>query len=251
MQPMKLAASEGHLDTARKAGFVIVGIYTQERGQDGITKVTKVFGPEVPAVLSFLAFNDPNAEVKGITDLTQEYQDKGFLTANGTRNALQEEFAGSLADVNVDPVPNVMMAFYSFRLMIGFGMLGLLGAIWALVAPRKEGLPPTKGFIGGLWRVGFAILPFLPLFANSFGWILTEMGRQPWLVMGVLPTFTGVSPSVSAGEVLFSTITYTAVYGIIAVIVLKLFFTYIGKGLPEAVVPEQNLDNDKPLAFAY
>ena len=94
-------------------------------------------------------------------------------------------------------------------------------------------------------------LPFFPLFANSFGWILTEMGRQPWIVYGVLPTWTANSPNVSFEAVLTSMIAYTLIYGIIAVIVLNLFFTFIGKGLPDVTPPKVRTDDDSPLAFAY
>ena len=247
LQPMKLAASEGHLDTAAQAGFAVVGIYTQERGDDGITKVTRVWSFEVPYVLSFLAFGDVNAEVKGINDLTQEYLDEGYLAADGTRNQLQEEFSSELAELGVDPVPNVMVSFYSFRLMMGLGFLAMGIAALVLWFTRKNHAPPANK----VWMYTMASLPFLPLFANSFGWILTEMGRQPWIVYGVLPTWTAVSPSVSFGEVLFSMIAFTAVYGIIAVIVLKLFFRFIAKGLPEVDPPKVLTDPDATLSFAY
>ncbi|GAA2182368.1 cytochrome ubiquinol oxidase subunit I [Brooklawnia cerclae] len=248
LQPMKLAASEGHLDTSTSAGFAIVGVYTQERDEQGITHVTKVFSWEVPYVLSFLAFNDPNAEVKGINDLTDEYLADGYSAYDGTRTELQETFASELSELSVDPVPNVMVSFYSFRLMIGLGTLGMLLALAVLWYTRKGHVPPANR----PWQVLMGVLPFLPLLANSFGWILTEMGRQPWIVMGVLPTWTAVSPTVSFGEVLASMIAFTAVYGIIAVIVLRLFFYFIAKGLPETVVvPEITRDADAPLSFAY
>ena len=151
-----------------------------------------------------------------------------------------------------------MVNFYSFRLMMGLGFLSTILGVWALIALRKnkktgeEGIPPLDGFAAGLWKWGFAVLPFLPLLANSFGWILTEMGRQPWIVNGVLPTWTAVSPSVSAGKVLFSTIGYTVIYLAVAVVVLKLFFVTIGKGLPQEVhEPERNPENEKELYFAY
>ena len=68
---------------------------------------------------------------------------------------------------------------------------------------------------------------------------------------GVLPTWTAASPGVSAGEVLASMIAFTLVYGIIAVIVLKLFFRQIGKGLPEVHPAGLRTDPDAPLSFAY
>mgnify|MGYP001942263574 FL=1 len=77
------------------------------------------------------------------------------------------------------------------------------------------------------------------------------MGRQPWLVAGVLPTLTGVSPGVSTGEVLFSMIAYTLVYGVLAIVEVGLFFHYMRKGLPEVAPVEVIEDEDAPLSFAY
>lgn len=74
--------------------------------------------------------------------------------------------------------------------MIGLGALGALVGAWVLWALRGGRNPmPTR-----LWQWSMALLPFMPLFAISFGWIMTEMGRQPWIVAGVLPTLTAVSP---------------------------------------------------------
>lgn len=247
LQPMKLAASEGHLETASEAGFAVIGIYTQERDEEGITRVTRVWSWEVPYALSILAYNDPKAEVKGLNDLTEEYLDKGYYYANGERNLLQEEFSSELQSLSVDPVPDVMVSFYSFRLMIGLGMLAILAGLAILWLTRKDKLPPDNR----VWRYAMGALPFLPIFANSFGWIAAEMGRQPWIVAGVLPTWSAVSPGVSAGEVLFSMIAFTTVYGIIAVIVLRLFFTFIAKGLPEVRAPEVSKADSEPVYFAY
>lgn len=247
LQPMKLAATEGLLDTKTSAGFAIVGIYTQERGEDGITQVHEVFSWEVPYALSILAHNDPNAEVKGINDLTQEYLTDGYLYEDGTQNQLQREFSSELEKMDVDPVPNIMASFYSFRLMIGLGMLGLLFGILILIFTRKSAVPPANK----AWQISMGILPFLPLLSSSFGWIATEMGRQPWIVSGVLPTSMAHSPGVGAGEILFSMIAFTAVYGIIAVIVLGLFFHFVKKGLPDVVEPQPMKSEFDTLPFAY
>ncbi|MGK0541185.1 cytochrome ubiquinol oxidase subunit I [Propionimicrobium lymphophilum] len=244
-QPMKLAASEGLVETKTNAPFSIIGIYTQDR-VDGTTKVKEVFSLDVPYVLSFLATNDPTAEVKGITDLTAQFKESGYYAADNTRNQLQEKYADALDTSTVDPVPNVMASYYSFRLMM-VGLLGAVVSIWALVALRKNRPTPT----GKLWKASMVAMPFLPLIASSFGWILMEMGRQPWIVYGVLPTYTAVSPNVSAAAVLFSTILYTLVYGVIAVVVLKLFFRVIGKGLPEVKHPQRTQEDDETVYFAY
>jgi len=97
------------------------------------------------------------------------------------------------------------------------------------------------------------LLPFLPIAANSFGWIFTEMGRQPWLVFGLMTTPNGVSPSVGAGAVLTSMITFTLVYAVLAVIEVGLLLAAIRAGLPPDPEPvdHDSDDSDRPLAFAY
>ena len=98
-------------------------------------------------------------------------------------------------------------------------------------------------------------LPFLPLFANSFGWIFTEMGRQPWAVFGLMTTAQAVSPGVSTGEVLTSLIVLTLVYGVLAVVEVRLMLTYIRQRRRPASSRRPAADDagdaDRPLAFAY
>ena len=92
------------------------------------------------------------------------------------------------------------------------------------------------------------------LFANSFGWIFTEMGRQPWVVFGLMTTERGVSPGVSPAEALTSLLVLTALYGVLAVVELKLLLHYIVRGADAFEAPTQRDDDqdpDRPLAFAY
>ena len=104
---------------------------------------------------------------------------------------------------------------------------------------------------GRVWMIAMGTLPFLPVFANSFGWIFTEMGRQPWIVAGVLPTWTAVSPSVSAGEAITTMVLFTLVYGVLAVIEMGLILKWNRAGLPEVAPVEMVEDEDAPLSFAY
>lgn len=69
----------------------------------------------------------------------------------------------------------------------------------------------------------------LPFIANSFGWLMTEMGRQPWVVFGVMKTEDAVSPTVTAGEVLFSLISFSSLYAILAGVLVYLFIKTIKK----------------------
>ena len=96
---------------------------------------------------------------------------------------------------------------------------------------------------------------FLPLFANSFGWIFTEMGRQPWVVMGLMTTQTGVSPGVGVGSVATSLIVYTLLYGVLAVAMVGLSLRY-GRAGAEAVPEDASYDpkrrsDDDEFVFTY
>jgi cytochrome d ubiquinol oxidase subunit I len=96
------------------------------------------------------------------------------------------------------------------------------------------------------------LVPLLPLAANSSGWLFTELGRQPWAVFGVMTTANGVSPSVGAGLVATSLVTYTLLYAVLAVIEVRLLLNAIKAGLPAEPPPtDESDDTDRPLAFAY
>jgi cytochrome d ubiquinol oxidase subunit I len=111
--------------------------------------------------------------------------------------------------------------------------------------PRRRG-PPR-------WLLRAAVaLPLLPLAANSFGWIFTEMGRQPWIVFSQLQTSAGVSPTVSTAEVVTSLTVFTLLYGALAVVEVGLLLRSIRAGLPDVTPPEPvPATDEQPLAFAY
>jgi cytochrome d ubiquinol oxidase subunit I len=111
--------------------------------------------------------------------------------------------------------------------------------------------PATTGPWGLVWRFGPLLLPFIPVLANSFGWIFTETGRQPWLVFGLLPTSSGVSPNLSPVEVAISLIVFTAVYAVLAVVELRLFTHTISAGLPEVDTAGEAEPAEQPLSYAY
>ena len=148
---------------------------------------------------------------------------------------------------NIDLAPSIGLSYWSFRLMIGLGMAGALIGLIMLIELRGGRNPRQTGW-HNFWTF---VTPFLPLIGISFGWIFTEMGRQPWIVTGVLPTASAVSPGVSAGSVLFSTIAYTVVYGALAVVELFLFLKTMRAGLPDVSTTDNAADGDAPLSFAY
>jgi cytochrome d ubiquinol oxidase subunit I len=97
------------------------------------------------------------------------------------------------------------------------------------------------------------VMPILPLAANCFGWIFTEMGRQPWVVFGAMLTRNGVSRSVSLAEVLTSFAAFTILYAALAVIEVRLLIRSAKADLPDVTPPPDpdRDDADRPLAFAY
>ncbi|MBB1483273.1 cytochrome ubiquinol oxidase subunit I [Tessaracoccus sp. MC1865] len=238
VQPMKMAAAEGLFYTEENASFSIVTIGNLEGTEE-------VFAIKIPGLLSTLSGHET---VKGINNLRDEYAANGFQRFDETKTTLQTQYAAELqANYEVDPMPNVAVSYWTFRLMIGLGFIGIAIAAFTLWSVRKDRLPKYSRF----WTVFMFAMPLLPLFANSFGWIFTEMGRQPWLVAGVLPTQAGVSASVSAGEVLFSMIVFTLLYGGLAVLEVWLFLKYAKAGLPEVAPVEVQTDADAPMSFAY
>ncbi|GAA1032931.1 cytochrome ubiquinol oxidase subunit I [Virgisporangium ochraceum] len=214
-QPMKMAAAEALYQNSGPASFSVFTIGTL----DGREEVASV---RIPSLLSLMATGSPDGEVEGIDDLQ--------------RAAVEKYGEG-------DYVPYVPVTYWSFRLMIGFGVLAMLIAALALWTTRK-GRTPTNRW---LWVAAVSTVA-MPLLANSFGWIFTEMGRQPWTVFGVFRTADSVSPTVGAPTVATSLIVLTVLYGVLAVIEVGLFVRYARAGAPEV---EQKDDDDQQLAFAY
>ncbi|MBB2899661.1 cytochrome d ubiquinol oxidase subunit I [Kineococcus radiotolerans] len=211
VQPMKMAAAEGLYETTTGAPFSIFSY--APLGSDRPT-----FAIEVPGMLSFLAKGSFSAEVLGLKDLQDAYA---------------AQFGAG------DYTPWIPVAFWSFRLMIGVGMLAALVALVHLWVTRKSAVldPDPRLARGILWTL--PVLPLLPLFANSFGWIFTETARQPWLVFGLFKTADGVSPGLSFAEVALSLAAFTLVYGALAWAWTLLVTRLVRRGLPELPVPQR------------
>lgn len=158
----------------------------------------------VPKMLSFLAFHSGDAEVKGL-----------------------KEFP-------VDERPPVMPVFLSFRVMIALGLLFILLSLVAVIKARRNRLETSPLFL----RLMLYAIP-LPYIATQIGWIVAEVGRQPWLVYGVLKTSSGVSGAVSASQVMASLAGFTVIYGLLAVIDIYLLTKYSKKG-PAAIRVAEN-----------
>jgi cytochrome d ubiquinol oxidase subunit I len=245
-QPMKMASAEALCHTEKPASFSIIAI-GDVAGQN--CESVKTF--TVPALLSFLAHNDFHSEVKGVQDLIGEYQAK-----YGTNYPNDPEL-GPLAGKPIDYVPNLPVTYWGFRIMIGFGALAAGVGVLALWLTRRGRIPSTRWF-PRLALLGIAT----PFIANSAGWIFTEMGRQPFVVV---PNPTGVAgvwmftaravSQLSTVEVWTSLITLTLVYGALGVVEVYLMRKYVRGGV-DAVMPpskpkQDNESDDQTLSFAY
>ncbi len=219
-QPMKMAAAEALYHTEKPASFSLFTIGSLD-GQH------EIWAAKVPHLLSFLATGSVQGQVRGIDDLKSHY-------------------VATYGPANYTPI--IPITYWSFRLMIGLGMFAALLALVVLWSLRKGRSPASRWFFFVV-----LLLPFLPLVANSFGWIFTEMGRQPWVVFGLMRTSNAVSPGVSGAEVLTSLMVFTLLYGVLAVVEARLMIS-AAKKLPPAEEPPEpggDSESDRPPTFAY
>ncbi|PZR52265.1 cytochrome ubiquinol oxidase subunit I [Xylanimonas oleitrophica] len=245
-QPGKMSAAEALCEGQEGAAFSILTIGPLDATCDELVHVL-----EVPGVASYLGtghFSGPESYLPGVNDVQREYTERfGDTTASG------------------EPVrytPPLAISYWAFRLMIGLGVFSAALGTWALWATRRGRTSDN------LWlsRLGLLAIP-MPFAAASFGWIFTEVGRQPWVVVpnptGIddirLLTERGVSTVVSPGVLLASMVIFTLVYGVLAVVWYRLMHRYAVEGVPEVhdespeARAEQGSDDDadRPLSFAY
>jgi len=187
-QPMKMAAAEALYQTTAGASFSLFSLGTP----DG---TSEIFSIRVPYLLSFLSTHDFMGTVEGINDLQAQYT---------------EQFGPG------EYTPIIWVTYWSFRWMIGLGALSALISVVGLWLTR--GGRPVSSLA---WKIAIWAAP-VPLLAILVGWTFTEMGRQPWIVFGLMRTEDGVSPGVTGLEVLISLIAFTVIYGVLAVVEFKL-----------------------------
>ena len=137
-------------------------------------------------------------------------------------------------------MPNVAVLYWAFRLMIGLGLSGVALSMLGLWLTRGGRLPENRW----VYRAAIAALP-AAVAANIFGWVLTEMGRQPWTVVGELLTASSVSPGVSLTEVATSLTVFTVLYGALAVVELGLLWRYVKAGPGHVMAYEDPIEPDK------
>jgi cytochrome bd ubiquinol oxidase subunit I len=187
-QPIKLAAMEGLFQTQTGAPLAIIGM-------PDVPTRTLIDPVLVPNVLSFLAYGNFNANVKGLT-----------------------AYAAALW-------PPVELTYYAYHVMVGLGTIFSGIAVLAALLLRRGLLFRTRIV---LWLLMLA-MPF-PYVANEAGWVTTEVGRQPWIIYGLMRTATAASPNVATGETIFTLIGFAGMYFLLGVLFLYLVLREIALG---------------------
>ena len=204
-QPMKIAAAEAQWTTCQPCSFSLFQIGGGSQDQTP----TQILS--IPHLLSLLATNSWNGKVTGLSPLQAQYS-KRYGPGNY--------------------VPNVFIQYWSMRVMAYTAVLVFLVSGWGLWLIRRKKLAASRWFlIAATWAV---VLPFL---MNTAGWLLTESGRQPWIVQGIMLTRNGISPSVSTTSLAISLTIFVLLYVTLGLVDLLLMLRYARKELP-APVPE-------------
>jgi cytochrome d ubiquinol oxidase subunit I len=250
-QPLKMSSAEALCETEAPAPFSIFAF-----GKFGSNECDDVHSFTIPRILSYLAHGDFSTAVPGVNELQAEYS-----AAYGATYPDDPSY-GNLAGEPIDYTPLLAVTYWNFRLMIGMGMVSAAVGGYALWATRKGRVPTNPVAVyGSLLAIG------APFVANASGWIFTEMGRQPFVVYPnpdveradqvYFFTAQAVSPGISAGEVLTSLISLTAVYGALAVVELWLIGRFVrrgvstGDGAPTPGHTPEGTPDDDVLSFAY
>ena len=252
-QPMKLAAMEGLYDGERNADLNVLGFLNNEKNNSNFK------GLRLPGALSILAFKDVNAFVPGINDLINGNAEHGILSAE-TRMKKGKISIQALADYKKAKnegnqevaslklkefednyshfgygyfenksaiVPNVHLTFYSFHIMVGLGLLFILLFAWLLYASLKDKIGKNKLLLRiSVWSFLFGLI------ASELGWVVAEVGRQPWTIQNILPV--GVSTShLAVGSVQTTFFIFLALFTILLIAEIKILITQIKKGPEE------------------
>lgn len=222
-QPMKMAAAEAmyNTSTGAAASFSIFTLGTP----DGHSEL---FSLRVPYLLSFLSTHTFDGTVEGLNDLQAQYTSQ-FCGTDALNAALTCPSDGSF-------IPTLWVTYWSFRWMMGLGAFSLLVAIVGLWLTRRTAKRAVPDWA---WRVAIWSAP-LPLLGNLVGWVFAEMGRQPWIVFGLMTTESAVSPNVPAWSVGLSLLLFTVIYGALAVVEFRLIKKAAQAGPPEFDVDDHS-----------
>jgi cytochrome d ubiquinol oxidase subunit I len=211
-QPMKIAAAEAQWTTCQPCSFSLFQI----GGGNNDHTPTQIIA--VPHLLSLLATNHWNGKVVGLTPL-------------------QDQYAAKYGPGNY--VPNVFIQYWGMRAMAYLGVVVLGIALWGLWLIRRRRLATSRLFLHvAIWA---AVLPFV---MNTAGWLLTESGRQPWIVQGLMLTKDGISPNMPTSWIAISLVAFILIYAIVATVDLLLMLKYSREEPP---APRAPVEVDEPV----
>jgi cytochrome bd ubiquinol oxidase subunit I len=206
IQPMKIASTEAQWETCEPCAFSLFQI-----GGFSVDDQTPDVEVKIPGLLSFLATNSFHGQVVGINELQAQYE--------------QQFGPGNY-------IPDIRLLYWSMRVMAYLGTLCFFLAVWGGFLLWRKRLERSKWF----QRLAIVAIAF-PFLANFAGWILTEAGRQPWVVYGLQRTDDAFSTSVSAWTVGLSLAVFVGLYTILALVDFWLMRRYARIDPPE-ITPE-------------
>ena len=216
-QPMKIAAAEALWTTCPShCSFSLL----QVGGGKNDETPTKIL--EVPDLLSILATNHVDGQVQGMNNLQAQYE---------------SQYGPG------DYVPNVFLQYWGMRVMAYLAAVIGLFALWGLWLIRRKTLEKSRLFLFvATWMV------ITPFFMNTAGWVLTENGRQPWIVQGIMKTSDASSPSVTTTDIWISLIAFTLLYIVLGVADAVLMIRYGRKDLADDDHDSASSEPDDPTA---
>jgi cytochrome d ubiquinol oxidase subunit I len=200
---MKIAAAEAQWNSCKPCSFSVAQIGGYSQAHQSPTKIIPI-----PHLLSVLATGTWSGPVTGLNQLQSQYQRK-----YGPGNY----------------IPNVAIQYWAMRTMAGLGVLVALIALWGAYLLGRRKLLTSRVFLSvAVWAV------FLPFLMNTAGWLLTESGRQPWIVQGLQKTVNANSPSVSSTEIWISLSAFVLSYIILGAADAVLMLRYARHGMARA-----------------
>jgi cytochrome d ubiquinol oxidase subunit I len=209
-QPVKVAAMEGNWETSRNVPLLLFAIPDQ-------ANQTNRFEIGIPNLASFILTHEWDGEVPGLNEVAVEEQ------------------------------PPVAIVFWSFRVMVGLGLLMIAFALAGLVLRRNGAYYQNRWFLQGLRFM--SITPFIAVIA---GWFVTEIGRSPWLVYGMMNQAEALTPSLTGGMALFTLIGYIVVYGLVFSAGVYYLLRVLYVGLEDSDEGEHESDRPaRPLSAAH
>ena len=261
-QPMKLAAMEGLNEGGKGAPFTLIGLTCTDPQLPSERMKTVKYGITIPKLLSFLGYHDFDAYVPGIQNIMDGYtsedgkvypsieqrmangrlaidalktykqavKDKNDALASQSLQTLRanfRDFGYGYLSSPYDTIPPVPLVFYSFRLMVGLGMLFVLLFICSWWYAKKRKFEKFK-FIPYL-AIACVPLAYIP---SQCGWIVAEVGRQPWVVQNLMPTNVAIT-RIASGWVVTTFWMFAILFTLLLIAEIGIMFTQIRKGVKE------------------